>query len=206
MPAGGGSLRLTSFFLTALVFTYASQAAIAGSQNLIADPGFERPRAPQGTYAVYEPGQTIGPWTVIGASGNVALTSTSDMNGNFLFQARSGLGYLDLTGNCDCGAPSGVSQTVATTPGATYNLTFWGSNAHIRTQGTTSTINVYVGSTLIFTSFNKRGRGLEHQVWQKFSTSFVATETNSMISFINGDPDHDLMNGIDDINLTEAPN
>jgi hypothetical protein len=197
----------SSFRLAAiLMFAGGIGVATAGPQNLLTDPGFEHPPAPQGTFKVYEPGQEIGAWTVVGASGNVALTSTTEMDGEFVFEAHSGQGYVDLTGNCDCGAPSGVAQTVATIPGQTYQLTFWGSNPYFPGHGTTSQIQVYVGTTLIFTSLNKHGKGLEYQVWKKFSTSFVATDTASTISFINGDPNGDFMNGLDDVRLVEAPN
>jgi len=137
-------------------------------------------------------------------NGNVALTSTTDMNGSFRFDARSGQGFMDLTGNCDCGAASGVAQTVPTVPGNTYQLTFWVGNAYIPSQGTTSTINVYLGSSLLFSAENIRGASLDHQVWQKFSTAFVASGTSAVLSFINGDPDGDLMNGLDDVQLTET--
>ena len=199
-------MRSLYLFPIVLFFAGGIQAAVAGPQNLFTDPGFEHPRAPQGTFKVFGPGQTIGPWTVVGASGNVALTSTSFVGGGFIFEAHSGQGYVDLTGNCDCGAPSGVAQTVTTVPGATYQLTFWGSNAYIPGHGTTSQVQVYVGTTLIFTSLNTHGKGLDDQVWKKFSTSFVATDTASTISFINGDPNGDFMNGIDDVRLSEALN
>jgi hypothetical protein len=199
-------MRLSTSVLTALVLASASHASPAGARNLIADPGFEDPSPPNSSYAVYNPGQAIGPWKVVGTSGNVAFTNTNDV-GYVHFQAHSGQGFVDLTGNCDCGAPSGIEQRVSTTPGKTYYLTFWGSNTYLdwAGAGTTSRVKVFVGPTKIFTSFNKGGKGLDSQVWKKFSASFVATGPESKIRFINGDPNRDIMNGIDDIRLTESP-
>jgi hypothetical protein len=40
--------------------------------------------------------------------------------------------------------------------------------------------------------------------WQQFSTTFVATNTNTTIGFFNGDPAGDLINGLDNIAIGDA--
>jgi uncharacterized repeat protein (TIGR03803 family) len=174
--------------------------AMAGSQNLIADGGFENPAPPDGGFAVYSPGQAVGPWSVIG-SGNVALTSTRYSSRGIRFDAHAGASFMDLTGTCDCGDPSGVAQTVATIPGVTYKLTFWVGNSYIPGAGTTSTVNAYVNSTLLISAENSQGDGFDTQLWRKFSATFTATSGQATIMFLNGDPNGDINNGLDGITL-----
>jgi len=192
---------MRSLTLTMLLSCLGGSASAA--QNLFQDPGFLQPPTPPGTFVNYNPGQMIGPWTVVG-NGNVVTESNTYSSRGFLFDAKSGSAFMDLTGLCDCGAKSGVAQTVATTPGATYKLSFWVGNTYIPGAGTTSTVNVYVGSTLLLSAVNSQGEGIPKQVWQQFATTFVATQNSTTISFYNGDPGGDVNNGLDDVKLVPA--
>ena len=132
----------------------------------------------------------------------MSITSTTEVNRGITLDARAGAAFVDLTGNCDCGGPTtGVAQTVKTVPGTTYTLTFWVGNCYIPGYGTTSTINAYAGSTLLLTAENKHGKGSTKQVWEKFTTSFVATTTTTTISFLTGDPSGDEQNDLDQVTL-----
>lgn len=183
----------------AAVFAFQGHGAVAA--NLIKNGSFEKPAPPPGSYTDYNPGQKIGAWVVVG-SHNVSITSTTEVNLGITLDAKKGAAFADLTGNCDCGDPtSGVAQTVKTVPGTTYALTFWVGNCYIPGAGTTSTVNVYVGSTLLIAAENKNGKGMSKQVWKKFTTSFLATETKTTISFLNGDPSGDQQNGLDAVTL-----
>ena len=173
----------------------------AYAANLIKDGSFETPAPPAGGYTDYDPGQKIGAWTVVGTH-NVSITSTTEVNLGITLDAKRGAAFVDLTGNCDCGGPTtGVEQTVKTTPGTTYKLTFWVGNCYIQGAGTTSTVNVYVNSALLIAAENKHGKGSTKQVWQKFSTSFVASNASTTISFLTGDPSGDQQNGLDEVTL-----
>ena len=188
------SLRI---LVTAALATCALPAAAA---NLIKNGSFETPPSPQGSYAVYAPGQTIGPWTVVGASGNVA--TVYDYNeGGVTWSAHQGKAFLDLTGTCDCGAPSGVSQTVKTTAGQMYKLTFWVGNTYISGQGLTSTVDAYIGQKKVLSATNKAGKGSAKEVWHAFSVTFVAKAATTTLSFINADPSGDQQNGLDSVTL-----
>jgi hypothetical protein len=175
-------------------------AGAAQAGNLIKDPGFETPATPAGTFTTYSPGQSIGQWLVVG-NGNVATVNNFN-EGGVLWSAQKGHAFLDLTGTCDCGAGSGVAQTVKTTPGTTYKLTFWVGNTVIVNQGNTSTIDVYYGSTLLIAATNKAGTGSSKEVWRKFATTFTATAATTTLSFINADPSGDEQNGLDSVTLT----
>ena len=190
-------MRRVSAAALAAIFLPALPATAA---NLIKNGSFETPAPPKGGYTDYNPGQKIGAWIVVGKQ-NVSITSTTEVN-YITLDAKKGAAFADLTGNCDCGdSTSGVAQTVKTVPGTTYTLTFWVGNCYIPGHGTTSTVNVYVGSTLLVAAENKHGKGVSKQVWEKFSRTFVAGATSTTISFLNGDPSGDEQNGLDAVSL-----
>lgn len=169
--------------------------------NLILNPGFLSPPTSPGDFSgTYANGGKIGAWSVVGP-GNVVTESTTYRSRGFLFNAKTGNAFLDLTGLCDCGAASGVAQTVATVPGASYRLSFWVGNTVVPGAGTTSTVNVYANGALLLSAVNSQGAGVNTQVWQQFTTTFVAGSTETQLSFYNGDPDGDINNGLDDVQL-----
>ena len=192
---------MRSFHNVLLVIAIAWPSAGALAANLIKNGSFETPAPPPGSYTDYNPGQKIGAWIVVGGE-NVSITSTTEVNLGVTLDAKNGKAFADLTGNCDCGDPTaGVAQTVKTVPGTTYTLSFWVGNCYTPGHGTTSTVNVYIGSTLLLAAENTRGKGSTKQVWQKFTKTFVATATKTTISFLNGDPNGDEQNGLDEVSL-----
>ena len=192
-------MRFLAPMAAALACLGASHAALAN--NLIKDGGFETPATPAGQYTVYNPGQTLGAWTVVG-SHDVNTSSTTEVNLGITLKAKAGQAFIDLTGDCDCGDPTtGVAQTVKTVVGQSYVLTFWVGNCDIPNAGTTSTINVYAGSTLLIAAKNANGRNSTSQVWKKFVVTFTATSTKTTLSFLNGDPSGDQQNGLDQVSL-----
>lgn len=194
----------TGFLVSLALFALLTSAASAAA-NLIKDGGLDKPAPPAGQYVAYDLGQSIGPWIVVGPSGsNVALTSTSFTQGGYSFPAKHGPAFVDLTGVNDNGTPQGISQTVKTVAGTPYKLTFWVGNVDDPggPYGTTSTVNVYNGETLLISATNKGGAGEAKLVWQKFSTTFTASSSSTTLVFINGDPSGDKMCGLDSISLT----
>jgi hypothetical protein len=173
-------------------------AGAANAKNLIGDGGFETPPSPASYFTTYSPGAMIGEWSVTG-SGNVATVNNYN-EGGVLWSAHRGKAFLDLTGTCDCGANSGVAQTIKTVVGATYQVTFWVGNTTIQGQGSTSTVQVYIGSNLLITAKNK-AKGNPTEVWRKFVTGFTATAGTTTISFVNADPNGDEQNGLDDVTI-----
>jgi hypothetical protein len=99
-------------------------ALLAGNSNLVQNPGFELPNvATNGSgYAFYSPGDTtdIPNWTVDSAS-------SPDPDGVVLGEAgafgpNNGTQNLLLSGAVGLTTGGGVSQTIATTPGAVYTV------------------------------------------------------------------------------------
>ncbi|MFD4398637.1 choice-of-anchor C family protein [Kitasatospora sp. NPDC058397] len=76
------------------------------------DGSFESPKAPANSFAEFNAGQTIGPWTV--TSGSV------DLIGAGFWQAAEGDQSVDLNG----ATTGAVAQTFATVPGTTYSVTY----------------------------------------------------------------------------------
>jgi hypothetical protein len=71
--------------------------------------------------------------------------------------------------------------------------------------GTTSTVDVLVNGTPIQTATNSMGAGGTTQVWEQFTTSFLATSSSTTLEFLNGDPRNDNSNGLDNEVVTPGP-
>src|ERR1017187_1215312 len=191
----------------------------ANASNIILNGGFEAPivgSAPP-AFASYTvpPGTGITDWTVVGAAG----TEVSLVNGAYTkeccnFAPQEGAQWLDLTG-FSSNQYEGVSQTVPTTLGQKYDLSFWVGNAYDPggVFGTTSTVEVRLGviapgappgtSTLLGTFANSSTiPGV--LTWQMFTTTFVAgTGASTTLDFLNLDPTTDNSNGLDNVVLTD---
>lgn len=167
----------------------------------IVNGSFETPAPPAGSYTLYNTGSSFSGWTVVGATGNVAIVSGTFTQNGISFPAQDGAAWLDLTGTSN--TATGVQQTIATTAGTTYNLSFWVGNVSDPNGifGTTSTVfNVNGGQS--FTAVNSGGVGTSTLYWQQFTTSFVASGANTTLSFTNGDPPSDNSNGLDNITVS----
>lgn len=177
-------------------------SAATAKANLITNGSFEAPLVPVGGFLNYGTGSTlITGWTVVGAEASIVSTKYAP---NFKFPAEDGNQWLDLTGDLSNQKGEGVEQTVATTPGTTYDLSYFVGNQVNPggPWGTTSTVNVYVDGALIQTAVNSMGAGGTTQVWEQFSTSFVASSSSTTLAFLNEDPITDNSNGLDNVVLT----
>jgi hypothetical protein len=132
----------------------------------------------------------------------VSIISDTSVGDGFTLPAAVGAQWLDLTGPASNNA-TGVQQTVATTAGATYILTFYLGNAYDPTGGLglTSTVNVFVNGSQTFAVTNTAGQGLTSIFWQRYTTTMVATSSETTIAFMNGDGPLDNLNGLDGISL-----
>lgn len=179
-------------------------AALPARANLLADASFETPAVAAGGFTLFNTGTTIGSaWSVVGAPGNVGVVSGTFTQFGFSFPAQDGTQWLDLTGLSSNHA-TGVQQTVSTTTGTTYNLSFWVGNIvdNGSTFGTTSTVDVLINGVLLLAAQNTGGTTTQN--WKEFTTSFTATSTSTILAFLNGDPASDNSNGLDNIDLTEG--
>jgi hypothetical protein len=151
--------------------------AALGAQNLITNGGFESGNfgAPPSGFNVLSPGSTvITGWTVV----------TSEVgwgqNGNiFGVAARSGSRLIDLTDLNDVPPFGALQQTVSTTAGTVYRLSFY-----VGTQESTvayrgpASVTASAGSVSSSVTFNPAGLGNQ---WGRFSMDFTALSGSTSI-------------------------
>jgi hypothetical protein len=191
--------------ITALALPLAPVSGLAApSGDLIANVGFEQPIVPNAQFQIFAAGQSFSGWKVVGAAGNVAIVSGGYQQNGFAFPASSGQQWLDLTGSSN--TATGVEQSIPTTPGTEYHLSFSVGNVYdpAGVFGTTSTVTVIVAGRPILSATNSAGRGVKSLVWQRFNTTLRAISAATTVEFINGDPPSDTSNGLDDVSLVAA--
>lgn len=156
-------------------------------------------------------------WTVVlkgSISSDVALgpaTEYLSTSPKYYYNSNSGNQYLDLTGSPDNGATVGVQQTVVTTIGQTYDLSFFVGHqtfnpgsavAELDINGTS--VGVFTnGIPSLFPSYN--GDGFAANSWVKFDYVFTASSTSTVIAFYNQTAAGNSINGLDDVAITEVP-
>jgi choice-of-anchor C domain-containing protein len=160
--------------VASLVLAGSALAAFAGVTN----GSFEN-----GTYAPNGSGfQTLG-------TGSVALTGWSvtsgsiDWNGTY-WTADAGAMSLDMDGN----EPGAITQTLATTIGNTYLVSFYMSG---NPDGlpVVKTLNVSATGALpaTYTFDTSVGNTHANMMWVQQKYSFLATSVNTVLTFASGD-------------------
>jgi hypothetical protein len=177
----------------ALIFSSAARA------NSLINGSFETPVVPSGDFDNFGSGSTgITGWTVVGPG--VSIVSTTFGQNGVAFEAEDGNQWLDLTGD-GSNSTEGVEQTVVTTTGTNYALTFYvGNTSGGDIFGTTSTVGLDLNGTQVssFTNSNADTTGLN---WEQFSYDFTASGSSTTIGFINLDPSSDNSNGLDNVDI-----
>jgi hypothetical protein len=188
--------------VSAVIATGGTASAAA---SLVKNGGFEKPAVPAGSYQNFATGQSFTGWKVVGATGVVSVVSGTFQSQGFTFNAKAGAQWIDLTGPGSKTA-TGVAQTVATTRGATYHLTFWVGNINDPGGifGVSSTVKVLVNGARKLTAVNSLHPANHKQAWKKFTLTIKATSGHTRISFINGDPGTDDSNGLDVVQLVRV--
>jgi hypothetical protein len=189
----------------ALTFAIFSAGALSASgANLLLNGSFESPGvAPGGFLSLTVGAPTLTGWSIVGpATRQVFAVHTAYTEPGVAYPSQDGAAWIDLTDSITPN-PQGISQTVATTIGNTYELSYFlGSLTRGGTFGTSSTVNVAINSTPTYsdTAFSGTGSTLG---WQQFTHTFVASSTSTNLSFLNGDPTGDLVDGIDNVVLQD---
>jgi hypothetical protein len=192
---------VTGLVAAVLWLTLTGATASAVVANHVHNPGFEKPVVGAGSFQVFSTGQTFPNWRVVGAPGSVGIVSGTFTQGGFTFSAKAGKQWLDLTGLSQ--TATGVSQTVVTTIGTSYALSFAVGNVVNPGGifGTPSTVGVRVNGAQILAATNSNGAGTMKTNWKTFKVNFTATSTTTTIAFINLDPPTDSQNGLDAVTL-----
>ena len=194
---------VSPFIRAALVAIILGSVSAAFCQtNLIKNGSFERPVAPYRGYRPFSTGKTFSHWQAIGDPGNVSVVNgTLTSPQVYSFPAWSGSQWVDLSGESQ--TATGIAQTVATTPNSGYTLTFYVGNMYDPSGpfGVSSTVNVLVDGQQVFQATNSKGKMRTALTWQRFTTTIMATSSQTTIAFINGDPSTDFVNGLDAVSL-----
>lgn len=198
----------------------------------IADGGFESPppastvpaSSPGQGYQVFSVGSTFGTggaWQVgyapgsTGFSGdNVALSPNVEYaSGNIFYNSHSGDQALDLSGTGDNNHPVGVFQSVGTTLGQLYSVSFWLASWVDQPD---AKVSVYANNVLLGVAENNSnlgGRGSlpndaaypnykDGNLWNQYSYTFTATGASTTLGFYNASANGVTEVGLDDIALT----
>ena len=141
---------------------------LANAQNLVTNGGFEAGTGALGanSWATFTSGSPLSGWNVL-PTGNVVVVGQGS---TFTWLTPSPSKELDLSGVADT-AGSGVSQTLATVVGQTYEL-------KLDVYALSGSIDIKAGSnTWNRSNVNTRSLGESY--------SFVATSTSTNLEFVN---------------------
>jgi len=174
---------------------------------LFVDPGFETPPPPPGGDTDYTTGMTIGGaggWVVQGA--DVAVVSSTATATNITANANSGVAWLDLTG-VGTNPADGVTQSVATTSGTSYTLTFFlgrgddsGAGSPHQYQAPASlTLSIAGGAANSFTNSNVTANMIN---WAQETATFTAGSSSTSFTFLaSGVAANVQLIGLDDVSI-----
>ena len=123
------------------------------------------------------------------------------------FHPQDGQQSVDLTGEGNQGTTNGIKQSVGTTPGSVYGLTFWlghqDSSAPGYAEGPAS-IALYIDGALVGTydnSFNTT----QDVTWRPFSYEFTASSPSTVVAFLNNSSFGNNYAGLDNVALAAVP-
>ena len=161
-----------------LALTVIAAFALVGQAkaDLVVDGGFEVPSS-GASVQTFNAGTTIGGGFTVN-SGSVDVVASS------FFPAFAGNQSLDLDGSNS----GSISQTLATTAGTSYTLSFEYSNNPFVVLGATAlaTATVSVGGTTSL--FTHSGATTANMNYTLFTESFVASSTSTVLTFTSLDP------------------
>jgi choice-of-anchor C domain-containing protein len=179
--------------------------ASATPVNLVQNGSFETVAKQTTTFESVPAGNStaISDWTVV----TPALYSDSgrssvDITSKRYFNAEDGKYSIDLAGST--GTPGGIYQSVATTPGVEYSLSFWSGVNGYQKPGKKHSMAVSVnGSSLDTVQAVSAGLPVN---WVENTVTFIASSTTSQVEFADATP-KDKQQGptVDNVSLVAVP-
>jgi hypothetical protein len=192
-----------------LLVTLIALASLDAQAALITNGSFDTttPAVAAGSFVLFTPGSSgLTGWTVVGAAGtDIGAVSTTYTQSGLSFVAQDGPNWLDLTGFNSNNTTEGVQQTVATTVGNSYTLSFFVGNLYSPGTGfgVTSSVKVSGNGAALGTFTNSCTTCTTTQGWQMFNATFTATSASTTLQFLNNDPANDNTNGLDNVLLVD---
>jgi Protein of unknown function (DUF642)/PEP-CTERM motif len=197
-------------------------AARSSNANLLVNGSFEQPVATSGLNCGgiancqgFNIGDQIGTsaWTAVGPGPTdptktpiIILTNLYN-EGGYFFQPEDGNQSIDLTGMSNQGL-NGVEQTVATTPGAAYSLTFWighhAQDPNFYNGAAAATLDIDGTPVGVFSNNDAPPPNL--LAWKEFTFDFTAAGATTQIDFFNAVSSLSQNEvGLDNVVLTAVP-
>jgi choice-of-anchor C domain-containing protein len=177
--AGAGIAVLTAVIVGVLapMGTSSAFAATPSGPNLVANGCFHDPSVPEGSVALGPGSVQIPDWTIGGKGVDIVASDH--------WQAATGCGAsVSLAG----GGPGSVSQTVNTTFGDIYLLT-WQMAANYSCGPVVKKMAVYwEGKLVAAPSFNMTGSGHNAMGWVTKQLTLTADDTTSVLAFSDVTP------------------
>lgn len=196
--------------IAALVAISVLPLFVASARAQIVNGDFETPTVATGAFTQFIGGSNMGGWTVLGRDVILVETTYSEVsNGINSFSAQSGKQALDITGSGNTGATDGIQQAITTTPGQTYQLSFYVGRASGNSlYATPSTVNLSINGGAV-TSFTNASSTAGTVNWQQFFAPFTANGTSTTIAFLNGTSTvangGNNYAGLDNVSITAVP-
>jgi hypothetical protein len=178
----------------------------ASAQNLIVNGTFDAPVVPNAGFEVYTPASgSLSGWGVQGTE--VAIVGSSFVEYGVAFVAQSGTQWMDLSGLAAPNTTNGIVQSVATSVGEQYQLSFYLGSAYNGSGpylSPTLDLSIDGGTRVSYTNSNIVTNGQMN--WQMFTTSFTATSTLTSVGFYYGATGSAVWAvGLDSVSLTVVP-
>jgi len=197
--------RLLPFGILSIALCAPAAHATLISGNFIQVSGFETPAVGPGGYGTgfqtYNVGTVLaGVWTVVG-TGNVSIYPSSETvgTGHTALNVPEGVQALDLTGILDNGAATGVRQTLATTVGQNYTLSFY-----VGELWAPASVTVNMNGALFQVANNNLALNGDTTVWKQFMYDFTATSASTTLDFMNNAANGTVLNALDAVVVTTA--
>ena len=181
-----------------------SGAVTASAPNLVVNGNFSRPVQQKNSYeTLYPSDQKIPGWTVGGDS--------VDLMGSTYFTLPSGSSSGSQAADLSGSAPGSLTQTISTTPGTSYALT-WYEAGNPDCGQSLKVLHVAWGNKplaklIASPSMSTKGRTRSNMGWSQKSQTVVASSAQSVLGFANATPDQSACGPVvADISLTAEQN
>ena len=192
---------MNSHFLRLACFAIVSALPVSAAAGLIVNGSFENPVVPVGGYINYSGGSTaITGWTVVGVDSSIVNTAFTQSG--VTFNAEDGNQWIDLAGVTSNSMSSGVTQSVGTTIGDAYQLTFYVGSSYALPYFFPATVDLSIDGGAR-THFSNPATPPDKLDWKLFTADFTATRSTTTITFLNGDASNNYETPLDNVQLTD---
>ncbi len=188
---------LKPFASLCVILAWGSAAPAA----FIVNGSFENPAIASGSVTNYPGGSNaITGWTVVGVDS--AVVNNVSQYG-VTYTAQDGNQFIDLAGVNSNSSTSGVTQTVTTILGNSYDLQFYVGSATDGIFSFAATVDLSIdgGPRMSFTNPTTPPDVLD---WRLFSHTFTASGTSTNITFFNGSAPSNFLSALDNVTISDA--